>query len=329
MTSIREVAKLANVSPATVSRVMNGTANVNSEKRDRVLKVISETGFVPNEAARTLFKKSAKTIGLLIPSIENPFFTHLAHVIEKTAGENGYRMLLYSTDYDFEKEESMIQTLMAMSADGIIIATSNERTAPLIQSCNIPIVVMDKRSETMENCDYVHCDHYSGGRMAAKHLLECGCRHLTYICGPLEISSARERLQGYEEVCKEYGIEPRVINGDYDFERGLSATEDVLEKYPDTDGIIACNDMVAISAYKVLHGKGISVPEQVQIVGYDDILLAGLMTPEITTIKQPIEQMGRKAVELMIHEGTKKEEYIFPAELIVRGTTNKEGRSAE
>ena len=133
MASIREVAKLANVSPATVSRVMNGTANVDTEKKERVLRAISETGFIPNEVARSLFKKSAKIIGLVLPSIENPFFTQMASAVEKEADANGYRVLLYNTGNDFEKEKSAIQMLLSMNADGIILTRSDEMLKPYVE----------------------------------------------------------------------------------------------------------------------------------------------------------------------------------------------------
>ena len=144
--SIREVAKLANVSPATVSRVMNGTARVDEEKRARVLKAIEETGFVPNEVARSLFRKSAKTIGLVIPSIENPFFTHMASAIEKEADVNGYRVILYNTDSDFEKEKAALQMLSSMNADGIILTRIDEKLLPYVEATNIPAVITDSLS---------------------------------------------------------------------------------------------------------------------------------------------------------------------------------------
>lgn len=324
MASIREVAKLANVSPATVSRVMNGTANVDSDKRERVLRAISETGFVPNEVARSLFKKSAKIIGLLIPSIENPFFTQLANAIEKTAEKNGYRIILCSTGNLYEKEELMIHMLTSMNADGIIITTSNPKTKLLIDNCRIPVVITDRRMEKVMSSDYVHCDHYQGGRLAMEHLVECGCKNVVCMRAPLDISSAKARYEGYRDVCKEKGMKEKSVECDYNFNEGLVKTEELLEQYPEVDGIIACNDMVAISVYKVLHRRGIAVPEQVQIVGFDNTNLTRLLTPEFTTIAQPIDEIGRKTAELIIghQEGdNEKREYIFEAALVKRETT--------
>ncbi len=335
MASIRDVAKIAGVSPATVSRVMNGTAKVDEDKRERVLKAIEDTGFVPNEVARSLFKKSAKLIGLILPSIVNPFFTQLAGAIEKTADKNGYRLLLCNTGDDVEKEKAALQMLSAMNADGIILTTSSEDVHEYIENCKIPVVVTDRRFSKDVASAYIHCNHYSGGRMAMEHLVDCGCKNIVCIKGPQEISSAKERYQGYKDVCKERGIKEHTVSCDYDFKKGMQATEEILEKYPQVDGIIACNDVVAISVYKILFRKGINVPEQIQIIGFDNINLTELLTPELTTIAQPIEEIGVKAAELIINSdlngdkdfrdaiNTENKEYVFEGKLVVRETTKK------
>lgn len=326
MASIREVAKLANVSPATVSRVMNGTAKVDDEKKARVLKAIEETGFVPNEVARSLFRKSAKTIGLMIPSIENPFFTHMARAIEKEADANGYRVILYNTESDFEKEKAALQMLSSMNADGIILTRIDEKLLPYVESTNIPAVITDSLFLGGKDITYIYSDHYQGGRLAAEHLIDCGCKKIVCIKGVQTIASARARYTGFQDVCVEKGMEIRTVDCDYTFQNGLRAAEEVLEKYPDVDGIVACNDMVAISVYKVLKKHNISVPEQVQLIGYDDIQLASLMTPELTTIKQSVKTIGKKAAEIIIFDREKDIEennYIFPVKLVIRETTKK------
>ncbi len=324
MASIRDVAKIAKVSPATVSRVMNGTANVDEEKRRRVEAAIKETGFVPNEVARSLFKKSAKLIGLILPSIENPFFAQLAGAIERRADKHGYRLVLCNTGASVDKEKAALQMLTSMNADGIIITTSNEDIKEYTAKCNIPVIVTDRSFKGGGTLKYVHTDHYQGGRMAAEHLIKMGCKSIVCIKGQQDISSAKDRYEGYKDVCKEKGVKEQTVDCAYDFDQGMRVTEELLECFKDVDGIIACNDMVAISAYKVLHKKGIKVPEQVQLIGFDDIALAKLMTPELTTISQPVEEIGAKAAELIIFkEQEAKQEYIFEAKLIERETTKK------
>ena len=326
MASIRDVAKIAKVSPATVSRVMNGTANVDEEKKQRVLEAIKETGFVPNEVARSLFKKSAKLIGLMLPSIENPFFAQLAGAIERKADKHGYRLVLCNTGASVEKEKAALQMLISMNADGIILTTSNDEIKEYTAKCNIPVIItdrsFDRNFDGSDTLKYVHCDHYQGGRMATEHLISCGCKSIVCIKGQQEISSARDRYEGYRDVCKEKGIKEQTVDSAYDFDEGMKVTEALLKEFKDVDGIIACNDMVAISAYKVLHKKNIQVPERIQLIGFDDIALSRLMTPELTTISQPVEDIGAKAAELIIlKDESAKQEYIFEAKLVERETT--------
>lgn len=329
MISIRDVAKLANVSPATVSRVINGTANVDAEKTERVLRAISETGFVPNEAARTLFKKSANMIGLILPAIENPFFTQLASAIDRAANQQGYRLFMYNTNDDPDKELAAFQAMLAMNVDGIILTSCSEKLQPLVKDCKVPVVITDRISSVPGIDAYLYCDCYQGGRLAAEHLLANGCTKLVCMQAPQHMFSARTRYEGYRDVCREHGLEERVIPCDYDFHAGLSATQELLRRFPDVDGIVACNDMVAISAYKLLHKLGISVPDQVQIVGFDGIHLSGLLSPELTTVVQPIEEIGVRATELIAHsdplqKGTK---FVYPTSLVVRETTKRKESS--
>ena len=324
MISIREVARLAGVSASTVSRVINGTAKVEPEKKARVLQVIEETGFVPNEVARTLFRKSAKTIGLIVPSIRNPYFTELASHIDAYALQSGFRPFLCNTGYDPEKEKAAVQMLVSMNADAIIVTSCSEHLQETLNNCPIPVVALDAAlyGTDVEAC--IYCDYYEGGRMSTEYLLEKGCQNIVCIKGPQHRYSARARYQGYLDVCRERNLPEQTVDCDYDFDRGIAMTEELLRKYPDVDGIIACNDIVAISTYKVLYKKNMSVPEQVQLIGFDDISFASLLSPELTTICQPIKEMAKKAVELVVNNeltGMTGGKFIFPVALAARQTT--------
>jgi len=214
--------------------------------------------------------------------------------------------------------------LSSMNADGIILARIDEKLLPYVEATNIPVVITDSLFLGGKDITYVYSDHYQGGRLAAEHLIECGCKKIVCIKGVQTIASANARYRGYHDVCREHGIEERTINCDYDFFNGLRAAEELLEKYPDVDGIIATNDMVAISIYKVFKKHNISVPEQVQLIGFDDIEIASIMTPELTTIRQGVKNIGKKAAELIIFDSNKEMEennYIFPVKLIERETT--------
>ena len=193
MISIRDVARLAGVSASTVSRVMNGTAKVDPEKKERVLRVIEETGFVPNEVARTLFRKSAKTIGLIVPSIRNPYFTELAAHIDALSLECGFRPFLCNTGYDPEKEKAAVQMLVSMNADAIIVASCSEQIKETINNCPIPVVALDAMLYGAEVEACIYCDYYEGGRMATEYMIEKGCRNIVCIKGPQYRYSARCR----------------------------------------------------------------------------------------------------------------------------------------
>ena len=331
MSSIREVARLAKVSPATVSRVMNGTAAVAPETRERVLSAIEQTGFVPNEVARSLYKRSAKAIGLIIPSIRNPYFTQLASVVDELANQSGYRLFLCNVGNDPEKEKAAMQMLVSMNADGIIFASGSENIQPYLAACPIPVVALDTWVPTGDVEACVCCNYYQGGRLAMEHLLDNGCKNVVCIKGPQQLFSAKKRYEGYRDVCREHRISEQTVDCDYDFLAGLAMTETLLETYPDVDGMIACNDIVAISIYKILHKKNISVPDQIQLIGFDDIDMSALMSPGLTTIGQPIPAMAEKAVELTFHqekEAPKGREFVFPVSLVVRETTKERGTGA-
>lgn len=327
MVSIRDVAKLAGVSPSTVSRVMNKTANVDSEKRMRVEKAILETGFKPNEVARSLYKKSSKLIGMIVPNIMNPFFNELAEAIERESDAMGFRLTLCNSNDDIEKEKRNLNLLDRMNADGIILMTNREETKEEITRCRVPVVMVDRQIEHSSEIACIESDHYQGGRMAAEHLYRCGCRKIVQLCGPQRFSSSRQRHQAYLDVCGEKGIEAVWMECGFSYEDGLNKAEELLERFPGADGIIAANDMVAISVYKVLHAHGIRVPRDIQLIGFDNITLSRLVTPEITTVAQPIAAMGRAAVRVLTEYIAGEAincRNIFPVELIKRETTLEE-----
>lgn len=324
MPTLREIARLADVSPATVSRVINGTAKVDESKRKRVMKAIDETGFQPNELARALYKQSSKIIGLIVPDIVNPFFNELADVIEKNAHINGYNILLCNSNNDIEKERKNIKLLRGMKADGIILVTNNDETGKLIEHIKLPVVVVDRHVDIDGVAAQIESDNYQGGRLATQCLVDKGCKHIICMRGPQAFTSGRMRYKGYKDVCKENNLTTHYVDTEYNYQAGEKAAKKLLKQFPDVDGIVAANDMVALSAYKVISGAGKRVPKDIKIVGFDDIGFSHLVTPAITTIRQPIKKMGKRAIDI-ICKSIKGEEYerdnVFPVELIERDTT--------
>lgn len=324
MVSIREVAKRAGVSPSTVSRVINGTANVDPVKKEAVLAAIDETGFKPNELARALFKKSSKIIGVIVPNIENAFFGELARAIEEEAYQNNYRILLCNSQNDTEKEILNIHTLEQLRADGIIIMTNSENLADQIGDCRVPFVILDRKIEGLDEIAFIEANHYKGGVLAMQHLLQCGCKNIVCMRGPQKFSSGQQRFRGYQDVCRSHGLKEQWLECDYDYEEGLRVAEELIEQYPDVDGILACNDMAAIATYKVLQSKGYRVPEDIQLMGFDNIRFSRLFTPEFSTIIQPIREMGILATQIIVKYGSGEpfqKENVFDVSLVERQTT--------
>lgn len=326
MTTIREVARLAGVSPSTVSRVINGTANVDKEKKERVLAVIGQTSFQPNELARALYKKSSKIIGLIVPNIENPFFSELARVIEEAAFRYGFRLLLCNSNNDTEKEQININMFNQMKADGIILITNSGQTGQMIAGCNLPVVIVDRHVPNTGEIAFIESDNYNGGRLATQCLIDCGCRKIVCMRGPQKFTSGFLRYKGYKDVCQKNGIEECFIDCEYSFESGKKAAEKMLTLFPEAEGLFAANDMVALSAYKIFRSHGIRVPEDIQIVGFDDIGFSTLFSPEITTIRQPVKEMGYRAVDIIYQYSNGQafqNESIFKVQLVERETTRR------
>lgn len=322
---INDIARLANVSPATVSRVINGTVKVREDKKRRVLEAIQETGYSPNEIARSLFKKSSHIIGYIVPNILNMFLNEIGRSIETEAFRNGYKVIVCNTDESPEKEAAYINMLTSMNADGMIITTNNELLQEELQNCSLPIVALDqKEGESCTNA-CVQADNFTGGYLAAEHLIRCGCRHIVQMRGPQKYYSGIQRFQGYRTACEKFGIEPLYIDSNYDFNDGILCSRELLRRFPKTDGILTASDMTALSLYKVLCEQGRRVPDDMMIVGFDNVELSTLMTPELTTIAQPMVEIGKTAVNIIIKlvEGkpVEKQVNILPVFLKKRQTT--------
>lgn len=324
MPTIKEIAELAKVSPATVSRVINGTARVDEVTKKRVREVIKENSYRPNQVARALYKKSSKIIGLIVPDIDNPFFSELARVIEESARESGYTILLSNAGSDPGIESHSVEVICSMNADGIILVTNNKGTGSLIESCDLPVVVVDRHVEDGGEAAHIESDHYKGGKLAAGLLVEKGCKNIVCMRGPQEFASGRLRFKGYEDVIHEAGLTSMYVDTSYNFASGKLAAEEMMERFPEVDGVVCANDMVAISTYKVIQGMGKDVPGDIRIVGFDDIGFSELMTPALTTIRQPVEEMGKRAVDLIVScvNGERfPRDNVFEVKLIERETT--------
>lgn len=332
--TIKDIARLANVSITTVSRVINNKSEGISEAtRSKILEIIKETNYQPNTIARGLVTKKTKSIGLIIPDITNPFFPDIARGVEDSANIYGYNVFLCNTDDKIDKENDYIKALKEKYVDGIIFTSSSiteSKHISEIMNNNIPIVMIDRyiKPERRKICG-VFLDNYKGGYLATKHLIDLGHNNIACISGPLYTESAKERLRGYKDALAENNIkinEEIIIEGDYKIKGGALALEKLLDKKYIT-GVFACNDLMAYGAYKTLKANGYKIPNDISVVGFDDIQLSQIMEPQLTTVKQPSYDMGLMAMRMLIKliEGKRLSKKIinFEPQLIIRQSTKR------
>jgi len=327
MATIRSVAKLAGVSVATVSRVLNQRGYVHIETEKKVLKAIKELNYTPSIVARSLNNKKTNTIGLILPDITNPFFPELARAIEDVMQIYGYTVVLCNSDGSVEKEQEYIDILKQKYIDGIIISTSNFVIDQELFS-QIPIVTLD-RHVTSEKIPSVEGGNYEGAKLATEFLLSTGCKHIAHLQGPETIRNARERRDGYIDVLKAKGCFDGnlIVAADYDIKKATKVTFELLERDSSIDGIFAGNDLMAIGALKAIQMHGLRVPDDISVIGFDGIALGEMIYPELTTIAQPIYDMGaiaaRILVKLIEEVPLESTHHKLDAQLVERRTTRR------
>lgn len=323
MATIKDVAERAGVTVTTVSRILNNRGSISENTRKKVYAIMEELNYQPNELARALFRKKSNIIGLIIPNVSHPFFAELSNYIESYAYKNGYKVLLCNSYSDIAKEKDYIDMLKRSQVDGIIMGSHSLETSEYV-GINLPIVTIDRILS--DKIPYISSDNYRGGTLATKLLIDKGCKKIAHISGPLSLNTpANKRYEAFSDVTKKLDIETTLIEIKLDtFDGYKSKIEKLFRDYPDIDGVFASSDIIGATTVIVANSLGKKIPQDLKIIGYDDILNASLIVPALTTIKQPIEEMGKLAVELIIKQIEKEEismEYILPIKLIERGTT--------
>lgn len=328
--TIKDIARLAKVSTTTVSRVINHKSEgVSEDTRKKILDLVKELNYQPNALARGLVTKKTKTIGLIIPDISNPFFPDIARGVEDSANRQGYNVFLCNTDDNLDKESEYINALKEKYVDGIIFTLASipkyEHILDLIKS-GIPVVMMDRLIES-KDIKGVFLDNFQGGYIATKHLIELGHTKIACITGPLQTKTAIERYEGYQKALMDAKIEldkSLIIESDYKMDGGIKAAEQLLKKKQMT-GLFACNDLMAYGAYKAIKACGYKIPEDVSIVGFDDIQISQMLETQLTTIKQPTYDMGVSAAKMLIslieEKRIRKKIVRFEPQLIIRQST--------
>jgi LacI family transcriptional regulator len=305
MATMNDVARAADVSIATVSHVINGTRFVSPERMERVQAAMLELNYTPDATARSLRVGRTSTIGLVIPDNSNPFFAELARRIEEAGFDAGYTTIVGNSGERPERERRYVSTLLSRRVDGLVLAPRRgvepQRTA-LLATAGIPIVVID-RDDVAPGADVVMHDDAGGGRLAAQHLVELGHERIACIAGPPGQGPGPGRVDGFLAALREDGIvvgEEAIAAGDYHFAAGRKATADLLERGVDFTALFAANDLMAAGAVRELTSRGRSVPADVSVVGFDDAPLAEMVSPTLTTVRQPLEAMADTAVALLL-----------------------------
>lgn len=323
MATIKDVASIAGVTVTTVSRVLNNRGYISEATRKNVYDAMEELNYQPNEIARSLFRRKSNIIGLIIPNVSYPFFAELANYVEYYAHKVGYKILLCNSYQDRLKEKDYIEMLKRHQVDGIIMGS---HTLEILDYLNLelPIVALDRNLS--DRIPFITSDNYEGGSLAAKLLIDKGCKKLAHISGPLDINTpANNRYQAFVDVASKSNISYIIKETKLDiFSSYEKMAYGLFEEHPDIDGIFASSDMIAASIIHVANIIGKDIPKNLKLVGYDDISLAALIVPPLTTIRQPIEKMGELCIELLIKQIEDKAvhiENVLPITLVERKTT--------
>jgi len=323
MASINDVARLAGVSKATVSRVLNKTAPVHKQTEKRVNKAIRLLQYNPNLLAKGLKQKSGRLIGLLVPDINHPTYSLIVKHVESYARAAGFHLVLANTGNNPAEEARLIDNLLCRNVDGIIFLRVSNKSiaAERMAQSGVPFVLIDRAYEHSP-FPFVMSDNYMAGVLAARFLISKGHHKIACVTGPSDISASIQRLAGFQDTLKQYDITlapDHVLEGDFSFECGRRIARDILDTLPEISAIWAQNDPMAIGMMHAFLKNRIRIPGDISIMGMDDIELAALFVPGLTTVRQPFEKMCELAVQNLISSDSERfSQLLLMPELVKR-----------
>ena len=326
--TLLDVARLAGVSPSTVSRILNGTARVSEEKRLAVLAAITKMNFAPNQMAQGLKKGRSMTIGIVVQDISSPFFDETLRGVDDGLKGTGYASVIVSGHWNAEEEAQRIRLLLARKVDGIILLSGRMSDEAVLQfSGQRPIVSTGRALNTRSALGF-KLDNEHGAYLAVSHLIELGHRRIAFVSGPANNNDADERLTGYTRALHEADIEldaKLVVEGNFHESSGLLAVNHLFDTQQQFSAVFAANDLSAYGVRLCLYRKGIRVPDDISLVGFDDLPGSSYTTPPLTTVRQPLYDIGRIATNALLRliNGEPVRGDVPPLELIVRETTRR------
>lgn len=332
--TIKDIARLANVSHTTVSRALNNKKRIKNETKERILTIAKQLNYRPNLLAKSLIEKKTKTLGLVITNIENPFYNELAYSIESTARSLGYSIIFCCSHSDLKIEKHHVEMLRSKGVDGIIFTSAHIEDPNIIALAEegFPIILVNRRTYhpiVKEKVDYVGVDNFAGGFLAVEHLIRIGHRRIGIIGGSRESSVGHERVEGGKRALRVYGIDERdeyFLDGDFLKESGFEGAKKFINMKEPPTAIFATNDYMALGVLNAVTEEGLRVPEDIAVVGFNNIEFTSFKGIELTTIGQKKYEMGFLAVKLLIenienrHSKTYAREVLLKPELIIRRT---------
>jgi LacI family transcriptional regulator, fructose operon transcriptional repressor len=334
MASIKDVAKAAGVSTATVSRVLSNGDHVRPEVRERVMAAVEDLAYRPNRLARSLRSQQTTTIGLIVSDIRNPFFTSISRAVEDTAYEQGYSLFLCNTDENPEKEIIYLNLMCDENVAGVIFSPTRQTAAQFTSSnLSFPTVIVD-RSVGDAEVDVVLLDNVDSAFRLTTHLLEQGYRRIAALCGEMS-TTGRERYSGYEKALSAYGLSPAAEHVKFiqpRAEAGHAATLKLIDAAQGPDALLTTNSLLAAGALQAIRERNLSIPDDIALVTFDETTWASLVQPAITLIEQPTYEIGRTATELLLQRiadpGRPTRQVILKGRLLVRGSSAPRQREA-
>ncbi|SFD47198.1 LacI family DNA-binding transcriptional regulator [Clostridium uliginosum] len=304
--TIMDIAKKVNVSKTTVSMVLNNKEiNVSDETRKKIFKSAKEMNYIPNTIARSLSTNKTNTIGIILPDIENPFFAMMAKTIEDTAEKLNYNVILCNSYNNTAKEEKYVKLLISKLVDGVIFAAGgkSEHNLNILTSNKVPFVLVDRYVESINEYSGVFCSNEQGIKLGVDYLYSKNKRKIAFVTGHKDLKIGEIRYNAYKKIAEELGVydEELIIRDDFTIEGGMNSTKKLLALNKKIDAIFYSSDVMALGGFKVLIREGYRVPKDISILGYDNINISYILEPELTTISQPIYEMGQSACELLVN----------------------------
>lgn len=328
MATLKDVAKASGLTVGTVSRVLNNRGYISDKTREKVYRVMKELDYQPNEMARSLSKQKNNTIGVILPQIEHPYFAKVLSRLEREAAKQGYRIMLFVSRNKEKREEQCIEMCKSGRVAGVVLCSGSFETEKF-RGLDFPLITLERSMD--EGTLSIECDNYQGGTMATQHLIDKECHKLMYIGGMSAGEDVRMpadfREVAFRDTCAKTKTENVVIVTEKQMFDSMEYYEFVREKlieHPDVDGVFASSDVIGAYVLQACYDLNIEVPGRLKIVGFDDVNIAQLTSPGLTTIHQPVEQMAEQAISAIVQIDAGKvvpTKTVFPVTLVERGTT--------